>query len=154
MANDVVAAIEQDKPLNPRQRKLIPLLFEYEEGKITLEEALKQAGYADSTARQQSTVLNPLRQNSVMQEALRAAGFTETTIAEKIVKGLSATRPIVIDKVIEDVPDADAQHKYLKTGAELLDAFPAKRNINTDVSIADLIKAQESSTPPDGNTPA
>ena len=148
---DLRKSVEGDRPLTPRQRKLIPLLFDYEEGKITLEEALKQAGYADSTARQQTMVLNPLRQNSVMQAALRAAGFTEETIAKKIADGLAATRPIVIDKQIENVPDADAQHKYLKTGAELLDAFPAKRQINTEVSIADLIKAQESSTP-DGDS--
>lgn len=87
-----------------------------------------------------------------MQAALRAAGFSEETIAKKIVEGLSATRPIVVNGAITDVDDKDAQHKYLKTGAELLDALPAKRNINTEVSIADLIKEQEASTPPSGNT--
>lgn len=147
---DLIQAVEVAKettiPLNPRQRKLIPLLIEYEAGNITLEEALKQAGYADSTARQQTTVLNPLRQNSAMQAALRDAGFNEESIAKKVVEGLTATRPIVIDKEIVDVPDADAQHKYLKTGAELMDAFPAKKNINAEVSIADLINAQEQST--------
>jgi hypothetical protein len=44
-----------------------------------------------------------------MQEALRAARFTEETITTKIVSGLSATRPIVVDKEIIDVEDADTR---------------------------------------------
>lgn len=132
-----------DRKLTPRQKKLIPLLLEYEEGKLTLEEALKQAGYADSTAKQQSTVLSPLRNNSVMQAALDAAGFTEELIATKIVEGLKAKRPLVIEKEIVYVEDPDAQHKYLKTGAELKDAFPAKKQLNAEVTLDDLIKTQE-----------
>ncbi len=148
-AKQLVVSIEVEKGFNltPRQRKLIPFLMEYEAGNITLTEAMKQAGYADSTAEQQSVTLKNLRENSAMQKALRDAGFNEETIAKKVVDGLESTRPIVIDKEIVDVPDADTQHKYLKTGAELLDAFPAKKNINAEVSIADLIKAQESTTP-------
>ena len=131
-----------------------------EAGEITQEEALKQAGYADSTARQQTTVLGSLRQNTKMQEALKKAGFTEDYLAEGIVQGTKAidgsmkvVRVLVdaageqLDEEIEirAKPDYRARGIYYKLGAELMDAFPAKVNLNADVTVDDLIKEQEAS---------
>src|SRR5205085_9159078 len=76
MTEPIIAAVEEEhvQPLNPRQKKLVLLLLEVEQGKMSLTDALKKAGYADSTAEQQSETLNRLRENSAMQMALRKAG--------------------------------------------------------------------------------
>lgn len=102
---------------------------------MSVEQALKQAGYADSTARQQKEVMDSLRHNSAMQEALRAAEFTEEFVAQTLVKDIVRLRP------------GQARRQYLELGAKLLDVFPAQKNINAEASIADLIKSQEENTP-------
>lgn len=133
------------KKLTPRQKRLIPLMAKVEAGEITQEEALKQAGYADTTARQQQSVLGSLRQNTKMQEALAKAGFTEEYLANGIVEGTQATS--ATDR--GEHADYRARGIFYKLGAELMDAFPAKKTINADVDIEDLIKSQEASTPTD-----
>jgi hypothetical protein len=126
--------------LNPRQKNLIELMPKVEAGEISMVEAMKRAGYADSTAHQQQSVLGAIRNNTKMQEALQKAGFTEDYLATGIVEGTTATEG---EKAI---PDYRARGIFYKLGAELLDAFPAKKTITADVGIADLIKSQESST--------
>lgn len=134
--------------LNPRQKKLIQLMPKVEAGEITQEEALKQAGYAASTARQQSTVLGGLRQNTKMQEALKKAGFTEDYLAEGIVEGTAAMQ--VSDRGTH--PDYRARGIFYKLGAELLDAFPNKLNLNADVGIEALLDNAEKEAIPASDT--
>src|SRR5437763_1156577 len=102
------------RKLNPRQRKLVTLLLDVELGKLTITEAMEKAGYAKSTAEQQSETLRNLRENSAMQQALRAAGFTEDVIARKVVEGIDASQSFVLkdgDKwKVEKAPDLDIQH--------------------------------------------
>ncbi|HEV7282314.1 MAG TPA: hypothetical protein VGN57_19080 [Pirellulaceae bacterium] len=129
--------------LTPRQKKLISLMPKVESGELTMKQAMLQAGYAESTADQQSTILGGLRSNTKMQEALRKAGFTEQFLAEGIVEGAGATS---IGERGEH-PDYRARGIFYKLGAELLDAFPNKVNINADVTIEDLIKQQEADSP-------
>jgi hypothetical protein len=124
--------------LTPRQKNLIELLPKVEAGEISMVEAMRQAGYAESTAQQQSTILGGLRNNTKMQEALQRAGFTEDYLATGIVEGTKAVAGE------NDKADFKARGIFYKLGAELLDAFPAKKNINADVSLDDLIKEQES----------
>jgi hypothetical protein len=149
---NAVSAKPRNPGLTPKLRKLALLMPEVMEGKMTLKAAMLKAGYAESSSNQQSSALGALRNNTRMQEALRKAGFTEEFIAEKIMDGLKATRNAPAkdkesdEEIAEEIPDHHARHKFLQTGAEMLDAFPAKKNINADVDIADLIKAQESST--------
>lgn len=136
-----------DKPrkgLTPKQKKALRLLQRALVGEMTIEDALKQAGYSDATARQQKEVMDSLRQNSVMQGALRAALFDETLIAKKISDGINAT---YINFKGEELPSYGTQLNYLIFGAKLLDVLPAEKHVTTDVSLADLIKAQEATTP-------
>lgn len=121
--------------LSPRQKKAIQLVQRALLGEMTIEEALKRAGYSDKTARQQKMVMDQIRHNSAMQQALRQAKFTEKFLATTLVGDLKKLRP------------GQARRQYLELGAKLLDVFPAQRNINTDAKIEDLIKAQEDSTP-------
>ena len=122
------------KKLTPKQKKLVALLPAVATGDMTMEAALLKAGYSKSSARQQSDAIGNLRQNSVMQNALRDNGIDEKTVASKIKKGL-------------DTFDKDTMFKFTKLAAELLDAFPATKNINAEVGIDELIKGQEASTP-------
>jgi hypothetical protein len=106
--------------LTPKQKKLISLLPLVEAGEITKTEALKRAGYADSTAREQQQVLGNLGNNKAMQEALRKHGVTEETIASGIRDGLGA--------IEKGLPDFRARSIFVKIGAELLDAFPSQKH--------------------------
>lgn len=76
--------------LTPRQRKLITLIPLVEASKLTMTEALKRAGYAESTASQQQSVLGSLRENVLMQAALEKAGFTKEYLATGIMEGTAA----------------------------------------------------------------
>lgn len=136
------------KPLTPKQKNLVKLMPQVEAGKLSLKEAMQQAGYADSTAEQQSTILGGLRSNTKMQEALRKVGFDEGYLAGGIVEGTQATE-LIGTKITRERPDYRARGIYYKLGAELLDAFPAKKSIEAQADIADLIKLQESTTPTD-----
>lgn len=127
------------KGLTPRQKNLVKLMPQVEEGELTKKEAMMKAGYKESSATQQSVIFGGLRNNTRMQEALRKAGFTEDYLAEGVMDGTGAT--------FKGLPDYKARGVFYKLGAELLDAFPAQKNINAEASIADLIKSQESSTP-------
>ena len=63
--------------LTAKQKKLIALMPKVELGKITVEKAMLKAGYAKSTARQQTDCLRNIRENSAMQDALRDVGVNE-----------------------------------------------------------------------------
>ena len=69
-----------------------------------------------------------------MQEALKAVGFTEAMIAEKIMEGIDSLKP------------SRPKLAYIETGARLLDAFPAEKHLVAETTVEDLIKAQESPT--------
>jgi hypothetical protein len=112
------------KKLTPQQKQLIALMPLVESGKMRLTTAMRQAGYAESTALQQSSVLKDLRENSEMKKALRKHGVTEGTIAQKIKNGIKSYGPTALG--------------YTKLGAELLDAFSAQKSITADVGIEDL----------------
>jgi hypothetical protein len=105
--------------MTPKQRKLALLLPEVEDGKMTLKAAILKAGYAESTALQQERAVGSVRNNAKMQEALAKKGFNEDFIAGKIMEGVEARN--------KGTPDWNAQHKYLATGVELMDLFPAKK---------------------------
>jgi hypothetical protein len=125
--------------LTPRQRKLVKLEPKVKAGELTRMDAMRKAGYSEESSRQQANVYGALRNNTRMQEALRQAGFTEEYLATGVVDGTKATAPVGN----KTVADYKARGIYYKLGAELLDAFPATKTINTDVTIADLIKSQE-----------
>ena len=131
------------KPLTPKQKKLIALLPKVASGEMKTETAMKQAGYSETTAKQQSKVMGGVRKSSVMQEALRKAGVTEAMLARKIAKGLRATRFFSANFKLHEVDDYNAQHNYVKTAAELLDAFPAKKSLTAEVSPEELLAQEE-----------
>jgi hypothetical protein len=84
-------------------------------GQLSRVEAMRQAGYAESTARQQSEVLGSLRNQELLQEALRDAGLDETFIAETIAEGLDQLQP------------GPVKLAYLTLAIKLLDGFPPKK---------------------------
>lgn len=133
----------KDRPLTPKQKKLLTELPKIEQGLKTKKRALLDAGYAESSARQQQAILGGLRNNRVMQEALRKAGVTEEMLAKSIRHGLKATRTFSANFEIHEAPDFHAQHAFVKTAAELLDVFPAEKHVVAETTIADLIKSQE-----------
>jgi hypothetical protein len=106
------------KRFTPKQRKFILLMPKVATGDLTVEAALKQAGYADSTARQQKSVTGRVRHVSAMQEALRKAGVDEKLVASKVKTGIGSW-------------DKDTMFKFAKLAAELLDAFPAQKQDHT-----------------------
>ena len=107
---------------------------------------MKQAGYAESTSKQQTVILDKLRNNSVMQKALREHGFDETFIAKEIMDGIGAQSYFYKDGDMSTVPDHNTRHRYLKTGAELLDAFPAQKKIEAQVGVEQILDNVEQST--------
>lgn len=120
------------KVLTPKQKKLVGLLPKVAAGDMNQAEAMERAGYSKSTARQQSKVMTAVRQSSVMQEALRKAGVTEERLAGVIDKGIRKN-------------DGYRYH-YVKLGAELLDAFPAKKNLHGIVDPEELLNQAEKET--------
>ncbi|PQO47398.1 hypothetical protein [Blastopirellula marina] len=130
--------------LTPKQRKLVSLMPEVEAGRMTKQQAMLEAGYADSTAHQQSTILGGLRTNTKMQEALQKAGFTEEYLATGIVDGTMATRP----SFYGDKADYQARGVFYKLGAELMDAFPAKKTINAEVGVEQILDEVEGGADP------
>lgn len=139
--------------MTAKQKKLVAFMPEVEAGNMTLKDAMLKSGYSEETAKQQSTILGGLRSNTKMQEALKKAGFTEDYLAEGIVEGTGAVdgKLKVITKTEdgeEEVdfvgnPDYNARARYYKLGAELLDAFPAKKSINADVGVEELLDEAE-----------
>lgn len=121
MADNPKNGVNKTKRLTAKQKKLALLLVDVEAGRMTLTDAILQAGYSPETARQQQNAVGSLRNNEKIQAALRKAGVTEDVLAEKIAEGLDATEGKL------DKPDFNVRHKYVATGAELLDAFPSKK---------------------------
>ncbi len=107
-----------------KQKKLIALLPKVEAGEMTMQDAMLKAGYAETSAREQSAVLGSLGNNEAMQAALRKAGFTEDFLATGIVEGAQATGVSITGRLH---PDFRARGIFFKLGAELLNTFPAKR---------------------------
>lgn len=105
--------------LTARQQAFVALFPAITAGKMTVEAALKAAGYSDTTAKQQTKTVEAVRNSSAMQLALRKAGVTEQVVAQKIGKGITTFGNVGLG--------------YTKLAAELLDAFPAKK-IDVDVS--------------------
>jgi hypothetical protein len=122
------------KKLTPKQKQLVKLMPLVETGKMTMQDAMLQAGYSPSTAHQQSETLGKIRTNSVMQDALRKAGFDEGFLAETIKNDVQKLRP------------GQARKGYLELGSKLLDAMPAQKNLNADAPIEALLDEQESQT--------
>jgi hypothetical protein len=141
---------KKDRALTPKLRKLALLMPEVMDGKMTLKDAMLRAGYAESSALQQSQAVGSLRNNTRMQEALTKAGFTEDVIADNIVDGIKAQKTFVVDSQLETAPDYDARHKFLRTGAELLDAFPSK---HIDATVTNLVGYNELDTAPKATSP-
>lgn len=105
--------------LTPKQKKFLALIPAITTGKLTVEQALRDAGYSPSTARQQTKMVESVRHSSAMQEALRKAGVTEERVASKIRRGM----------------DGFGAFNFTKLAAELLDGFPAKK---IDHSLTDI----------------
>lgn len=118
--------------LTPKQKKLVAQMPAIAAGEKTKKAALLDAGYSESTANQQARIFGEVRNNVRMQEALRKAGVTEEALAEAVKEGIGATRLISINFRTHEIPDFHARHSFVKTGAELLDAFPSKKIDITD----------------------
>lgn len=119
------------KPLTPRQANFVKLMPLIAAGKLTVEAALKRAGFAESTAKQQKRVQDLVRGNSVMQEELKKAGLTEQFIAKEIAGDIKKLKP------------GRPKLGYLQTTAELIDAFPAKKLDHTLRGVDDLLDEAE-----------
>ena len=125
----VKKAKHQLKRMTAKQKRLVSILPSVSAGKMTMEAALLKAGYAKSTAEQQSETLRNLRESSVMQAALRKAGVTEEALAGKIKTGIKDEGGIGLG--------------YTKLAAELLDAMPAKKNLHSIVDPEELLNSAE-----------
>jgi len=101
--------------LNARQKKLVKLLPLVETGELTKTEALRRAGYAESTANEQTQVLGALGNNAVMQEALRKVNVTEDRLAEEIDKELKRS-------------GGHVKRGYIELSTKLLDAMPSQKH--------------------------
>jgi hypothetical protein len=115
-----MANSERQKPLTPKQKKLVALLPKIESGEMTKTAAILQAGYTESSAREQSRVMGSIGNNAVMQAALRKAGVNEDLLSQSIREGLTADE--------KGTPDYRTRSVYVKIGADLLDAFPTQRH--------------------------
>jgi predicted RNA-binding protein YlxR (DUF448 family) len=89
-----------------------------------------------------------------MQEALKKVGLTEEYLAGGIIEGTRAIDGTVKvirvavneegDEVeIRPKPDHRTRGIYFKLGAELLDAFPAKKSIEAQVGVETLLDEAE-----------
>ena len=144
---------KESKKMTPKQKALVALMPVVESGKMTLQAAMLEAGYSKSTAHQQSSVLGQIRTNSKMQDALEKAGFTEEYLAAGIVEGTMAvdgqlkviTKHEDGEEEVEFVgaPDHTSRVRYYKLGAELKDAFPAKKQLNADVGVEQMLDEAE-----------
>ncbi len=139
------------KPLTIRERRLIKGLAEG----LTTTDALRKAGYAESTVRKQSgrTVGNS-RVLSALKELMEKKGLSDSALIDSLAGGLKSTR-VISARVIEknagaadndfvEVPDYPTRHAYLRTALQLKGHFPDPRvkidhNVNQRVSIEVLI---------------
>jgi hypothetical protein len=124
--------------MTPKQRRLAMLLPQVDAGTITLKAALLKAGYAETSANQQSRAVGSVRNNELMQKKLRKVGFNEQMIAEKLMNGVKKLLP------------GKAQLGYLSTGIELLDLFPAKKikaEVSSPVPYGDIENDRKAKTP-------
>lgn len=133
----------KEKVLTVRERILIKGLFQG----LSTAEAMRQAGYAETTIQKQSgrTVGNS-RVKRAIQEILEEQGMTDEKLADVAVKGLDAQKVISaviiapkgegmkdansMTKDFIEVPDYDAQHKFLVTGLKLKGHLRDKLNID------------------------
>ncbi len=120
------------KKMTPKQKALVALMPIVESGQMTMKAAMLKAGYAESTAREQTTVMGQIGNNASMQAALRKVGFNEEFIAKQIADGARKLRH-GRDKL-----------GYLQTGAGLLNVEPPKKVISAQTDIESLINGQES----------
>ena len=124
-----------------------------EAGELTKMEAMIKAGYAESSAREQSAVLGSLGSNTRMQQALRKKGFTEEYLAEGVMEGTRATeatkQPVKTEEgtiTTKERADYRTRGIYYKLGAQLLDAFPAQKKIGAQVGVEQILDNVEQST--------
>lgn len=116
----------KSRQLNAKQRKFITLMPQIVAGKLSVEGALKKAGYSKATARQQSNTIKRIRINTAMQDALKKAGVNEAFLATKIFAGTNGKEAF----------------NYIKLAAELMDAFPSQK-IDADININEELNAAE-----------
>jgi len=103
------------RKLAAKQKRLAELVGLVETGKLRKMETLKRAGYADSTAREQSEVLGLLGNNQAMQAALRNVRVTEERLAEEIDKELRRS-------------GGHVKRGYIELSTRLLDAMPSQKH--------------------------
>lgn len=126
--------------LNIRERKLIKGLA----AGLTPTEAMRQAGYAESTAQVKAgkKVKESLIQASI-QELMEKKGLTKDKLLDKLDEGLDSMKVISANVVAPDgggmadahgttkdfidVPDFAARHKYLDTALKLGDHYPTEK---------------------------
>lgn len=124
------------KALTPKQKKLVKLLPKVAAGDMTMKAAMLKAGYAESSANEQSETLGSLGNQRRMQEALRNAGMTEEYIAKEIVKDTKKLSP------------GATRLGYLKASTELLDVIPSKKidgkmNVTGRIKLGDIVDAAD-----------
>ncbi len=105
----------RETKLTPKQRQLARLQEKVVLGQMTQKEAILQAGYSESTAKQQSSVLGEVRSNTAMQEALRKVGFDEDFIAEELAEGATT------------LGHGPTKLAYINSGSKLLDVVPSQK---------------------------
>lgn len=105
--------------------------------KISLAKAIASGGKPELSAKiKRKLASRPKAQNEVtewLREILNDFSVNEYTVAAKLAEGLQATKHIVTDSGVFEVPDYFTQHKYLDTAAKLLNLYPPTRQqVGTD----------------------
>lgn len=96
------------------------MLPKVEAGTMTMQEAMLSAGYAESSARQQTTTLNSLKNNDRMRDAFEKAGITLDSLAKKYAEGLNA-------KGAKGRADYNTRYKYVAAATQILDCYPSQK---------------------------
>lgn len=155
MAQSKTTGKPQKKPskqkLTVRERKFIKGLME---GK-TPSQAMREAGYTESTARVKSSAKVAELQPTI-QALMEKRGLTDNRFLEVLERGLESTKVIscnivAVDKEgmkdadsmtkdFIDVPDFATQHKYMETGLKLKGHLRDKLDVTLTDNLSDRLR--------------
>ena len=91
-------------------------------------QAAMDAGYALSNlSGGAKAAIESVSGNEKMQSALKRKGITYDFIASNIKDKFDCTRPVVVDKKVEYVPDNSNQLRAIEIASKMKDAMPANK---------------------------
>lgn len=127
-------------PLTDRQIKYMAARIS---GK-TREQAVREAGYSEETSPTQVEKSGNLKKALI--QAMEVKGLTSEKLAEKLAKGVDATKKIFFTYKGEfrgerEVSDNETQHKYVKTALEIRgDLQPEQNQMNVNIGLIEVPK--------------